>query len=175
MLYPTAQAYSDIRFRQPAIEFTIDLPAAAAQQQIVFFPLASDQKLGEIEGPVTIAAKWISTIQRRIEHSVPDPLVAASLDDGEWLDSNIATYAISFFNATSDVLPNSEPYLYTASNGDLIAEFAGHHGKLTNVISKTAVNSFAVVNGQIVKATLKFPFDNITKARQELMQLTSQL
>jgi hypothetical protein len=175
MFYPTAQAYSDIRFRQPAIVFTIDPAAALIPQQVAVFPLASDQKLGEIDGPVTIAAKWISTIQRRIEQSVPDPLIAASLDDGEWLDSDIATYAISFFNATSDVLPISEPYLYTASNGDLIAEFAGHHGKLTNVIGKTAVNSFAIVDGQMVKTTLKFPFDNIAKARQELMQLASQL
>jgi len=174
MLYPTAQAYSDIRFRQPATVFTIDPAAALIPQQVAVFPLASDQKLGEINGPVTIAAKWISTIQRRIEQSVPDVLVA-NLDDGGWLDSDIATYAISFFNATSDVLPISEPYLYTASNGDLVAEFAGRHGKLTNVIGKTAVNSFAIVDGQIVKTTLKFPLDNIEEARQELMQLTSQL
>lgn len=174
MFYPTAQAYSDIRFRQPAIVFTIDPAAALIPQQVAAFPLASDQKLGEIDGPVTIAAKWISTIQRRIEQSVPDALVA-NLDDGGWLDSDIATYAISFFNATSDVLPISEPYLYTASNGDLIAEFAGRHGKLTNVIGKTAVNSFAIVDGQIVKTTLNFPFDDIAKARQELTQLTSHV
>jgi hypothetical protein len=174
MLYPTAQAYSDIRFLQPAMVFTMDPAAALIPQQVAVFPLASDQKLGEIDGPVAIAAKWISTIQRRIEQSVPDALVT-TLDDGRWLDSDIATYAISFFNATSDVLPVSEPYLYTASNGDLIAEFAGRHGKLTNVIGKTAVNSFAIVDGQIVKTTLKFPLDNIAKARQELMQLTSQL
>jgi hypothetical protein len=174
MFYPTAQAYSDIRFRQPAIVFAIDPAAALIPQQVAIFPLASDQKLGEIDGPVTIAAKWISTIQRRIEQSVPDALVATP-DDGGWLDSDIAAYAISFFNATSDVLPISEPYLYTASNGDLIAEFAGRHGKLTNVIGKTAVNSFAIVDGQIAKTTLKFPLGNIAEARQELMQLTSQL
>jgi hypothetical protein len=56
----------------------------------------------------------------------------------------------------------------------LVAEFAGKHGKLTSIIGKTAVNSFAIVEGQMLKATLNFPLDKV-KARQELMQITKQL
>jgi hypothetical protein len=172
MVKATAQAYSDIRFRQPISEFIFELPAAPAQPQAAAPLLPSDQKLGEISGPVMIAAKWISTIQRRIKQSVPT-YPANSSQEG-WLDSDIATYAVCFFNAVSDVLPASEPYLYTANNGDLVAEFAGKHGKLTSIIGKAAVNSFVIVEGQVLKATLNFPLDRV-KARRELMQITKQL
>src|SRR5271166_3934905 len=139
MVRATAQAYNDVRFRQPISEFIFELPTAPAEQQIAVQPLPSDQKLGEIDGPVVIAARWISTIQRRIEQSVPSP-VADTTDEEGWLDSDIAAYAVYFFNAVSDVLPASEPYLYTATNGDLVAEFVGRHGKLTNVIGRASVN-----------------------------------
>lgn len=174
MVNATAQAYSDVRFRSPISEFSFDLRTAPAEKQIIVQPLPSDQKLGRIDGPVVIAARWISTIQRRIEESVPGP-VADTADEDGWLNSDIAAFAVYFFNAVSDVLPASEPYLYTASNGDLVAEFAGRHGKLTSVVGKGAVNSFAIVDGQMVKSTLNFPFESVVKARQELMQLTKQL
>jgi hypothetical protein len=170
----TAQAYSDIRFRQPVSEFIFEPPPVSAEDEIASQALPSDEKLGTIEGPVAIAAKWITTIERRIQQSVPDPIAITPEEEG-WLDSDIAARAVSFFSATSDVLPATEPYLYKASNGDLVAEFAERHGKLTNVIGKTAVNSFAVLDGQIVKTTMSLPFDNVLKARQELMQLTTQL
>jgi hypothetical protein len=172
MITATAQVYSDIRFRQPGSEFSFEIPAAPVQE-INDQPLVSDKKLGLISGPAGIAAEWISTITRRIQQSVPGP--ASGTDVDGWLDSDIAARALGFFDATSDVLPATEPYLYTATNGDLVAEFAGRHGKLTTVIGKAAVNSFAVLEGQIVKTTLNFPFDNVPKARQELMQITKQL
>src|SRR5690242_194424 len=140
----TAQAYSDIRFRQPISEFIFELPTATAQPAIPAQPLPSDQKLGEIVGPVPIAARWISTIQRRIKQSVPSRVTTTIEGEGGWLDSDIAAYAVCFFNAVSDVLPASEPYLYTSNNGDLVAEFAGRDGKLTSVIGKAAVNSFVI-------------------------------
>lgn len=172
MVTATAQAYSDIRFRQSVSEFSFEIPAVTVPE-ISVQPLLSDKKLGLISGPAGVAAKWISTIARRIQQSVPGPMPGAN-DDG-WLDSDIAARALGFFDATSDVLPAGEPYLYTATNGDLVAEFAGRHGKLTTVIGKAAVSSFADLEGQIVKTTLNFPFDNVLKARQELMQITKQL
>jgi hypothetical protein len=174
MFDATAQKYAYVRFRQPVGEYCFEIPAAYAQAQAFARPLASDEKLGSITGPVAIPAKWIGTIERRIQQSVPDPTILNVNDEG-WLDSDIATYALCFFDTTSDVLPTSEPYLYTTLNGDLVAEFAGRHGKLTNVISKGAVNSFAIVNGQMMKTTINFPLDNVAKARQELMQITEQL
>jgi len=172
MVKATAQAYSDIWFRQPISEFIFEFPAAPAQHQIATQSLPSDQKLGELTGPVVIAAKWISIIQRRIKQSVAD--FPADPNQEGLLDSDIATYAVCFFNAVSDVLPAKEPYLYTSNKGDLVAEFAGRHGKLTSIVGKAAVNSFAIIDGRMLKTTLSYPLDKI-KARRELMRITNQL
>src|SRR5271157_5201194 len=134
MATATAQASCDIRFRRSVSEFSFENPAAAAQR-INAQPLLSDKKLGLISGPAGVAAKWISSIARRIQQSVPGPVPRT--DDDGWLDSDIAARALGFFDATSDILPATEPYLYTAANGDLVAEFAGRRGKLTTVIGKT--------------------------------------
>lgn len=173
MLIPTIQSYAYVQFRQPDRGYSLDFPVGYTVAFTQALP--SDQKLGLLEGPISIPAGWIGTIERRIEQSVPDPSVSNIDVEEGWLNPAIATYALWFFNATSDVLPSIEPYLYTATNGDLVAEFAGRRGKLTNVIGKGVVNSFAVVDGQMLKTTLNFPLDDVSKARQELMEITKQL
>lgn len=174
-MLPVTARYIDIHFQQPVSTYVWECPVQASIFEVQMAqPLPSDMKLEEIKGPLRIAAKWITTIERRIQQSVPATLSAPDADEG-WLDSDIAACAISFFDATSDVLPAAEPYLYTAMNGDLVAEFPDRHGKLTTVIGKAAAQSFAVVDGDVLKTTLNFPFDNIVNARQDLMQITKQL
>lgn len=169
----TAQQYAYVRVRQPEEQSSWGL-ACAVPPQAVVEALPSDGNLGSIATPVVIPAQWIGTIQQRIQRSILGSTVATP-DEGGWLDFEIARHALYFFDATSDVLPTSEPYLYTTSDGDLVAEFAGRHSKLTAVISKAAVQSYAIVDGQMIKSTLTFPFDDAAKARQELMQITNQL
>jgi len=168
----TAQASSEIRFHRPA-EFRFESPEPAVVDMTVAEPLPSDNTLNQISGPSLIAAKWISVIERRIRESVSNDITNA--DEDGWLTLEIAARALSFFKATSDVLPPADPYLYTAMNGDLVAEFEGPHGKLTSVIGKSAVIAFAVVDDNVVKTTLSLPFEDVVKVRGELQRITEQL
>jgi hypothetical protein len=57
----------------------------------------------------------------------------------------------------------------------LVSEFASRHCMLTTVIGTDAFNSFADLDGDIVKTTVNLPFENLLKARKELMRITKHL
>ena len=170
----TAPLYAEIRYCDSPSGYYFMFPDARAPQIIAAEKLPSDSKLSPVLGPTQIAAKWMSTLTRRILDSVPVHPIPAPHDEG-LLDPEIASKAIIFFKETSDLLPTSEPYIYTSLDGDLVAEFVGQQGKLTNVISRDAVNSFVVSELGMFKATENLPFEDINRARKELRKVAAQL
>src|ERR1700692_1587910 len=99
----------------------------------------------EVRGPSVGPASWLASVERRIRNSIVPPGREAE-NDGRWLTYEIANAATSFFQTASDVLP-SEPYIYSAQGGDLVAEFKGEHGTMTSVISSSHLIALAVIDG----------------------------
>jgi hypothetical protein len=176
MAVATAALSSAIRFRKPEPEFLFEIP------HLDFQPIAlqteqrpSDTKLDAMIGPVPIAARWFPIVERRISGSIATS-GAEQPEEGTSLSIGVATQAIRFFQTTSDVLPADEPYLYASMEGDLVAEFKAPCGKITNVIGKSSVISFAVTDdGAILRTKIELPVTNVRRARQELRQLTEQV
>lgn len=104
----------------------------------------------ELRAPSPIAAPWLGAVQRRLERSIASP---DDPDDPTTISESIAAAAISFFEATSDVLPG-EPYLYPSSQGDLIAEFKGSFGRLTSILGHEFLIVHAVVNDATIQQEL---------------------
>jgi hypothetical protein len=170
----TAFASSAFRFRKPTTDFTFTYPAADSDTEVLADARPSDTKLDAVIGPIMIAAHWLPTIERRIVSSIA-PLDEAAPNDGRWVDVDVAAQAIRFFQANSDVLPASEPYIYTSMQGDLVAEFTAPNGKMTNIVGKSSVVSFAAINGTVLTATLEPTLNNVFTIRHELHHQTDQL
>jgi hypothetical protein len=170
----TAPLYAEVRYCDSPSGYYLIVPDARAPQAVAAERLPSDSRLSPVLGPTQIAAKWMSALARRILDSVPARPIPAPHDEG-FLDPEIASKAVIFFRETSDLLPMSEPYIYTSLDGDLVAEFVEQQGKLTNVISKNTVSSFVVSEVGMFKATENLPFEDINRARKELQKVTAQL
>jgi hypothetical protein len=96
-------------------------------------------------GPSTLAANWLASVQRRVRDSiVPDDKLQAQT--GRWLTREVANSAIQFFQMASDVLPG-EPYIYSSSGADLIAEFKSKFGVMTSVVSGPVISIYTTVGG----------------------------
>lgn len=181
----TAEAQSAVKIRKPSSRFSFeDLPVDAHAQEV----LPVDSQAGEpweqllweaspkpLVGPIPVRAAWLPTIERRIADSIASPEVDEIPDDGRWIDSNVAAQAFGFFDATSDVLPSSEPYIYTSTHGDLVAEFEATHGKITTIVGKTSVVSFAATDATMHRTTLELPVSNIREVRKQLKELTDRV
>ena len=120
-----------------------------------------------------LSAMWFNAVQRRIQKSTA-PSGRKIDNDQRWLSQDIADAASAFFKTTSDVLP-SEPYIYSSLKGDLVAEFSGAHGTMTNIVSESSVIVFAVVDGAPVEKRLALGRSETDALRQELQRLTEML
>lgn len=103
-----------------------------------------------IQGPTRLPAQWLSAVQERIQRSI---LPRGQNNDGRWLTEEIALSSSTFFETTSDLLPG-EPYIYTSTKGDLVAEFQSDSGIITGIITPEFVGLFAVIDGVPVERTL---------------------
>lgn len=181
----TAEAQSTVKIRRASNAFSfedvfvesearkllpVDSQAGESWEQLLW-----DANSKSILGPIPVRASWLSKVERRISGSIAFAQEAQIPDDGRWIDWHIAMQAVGFLNATSDVLPAAEPYIYTATCGDLVAEFSAPHGKITTIIGKTAVVSFAVTDDTMLKTTLELPVSNIREARKQLKELTDRV
>ncbi|HEY1801648.1 MAG TPA: hypothetical protein VGG46_12005 [Terriglobales bacterium] len=174
----TADMFGTLRISlKPTSAFSFEMPSVAYSANeldtVPVLELLSDQPIAVVKAPTPITPKWLPTIQHRILSSVNPPDIEY-VNDGRWLTSEIATQALNFFAATSDLLPG-EPYLYTSIDGDLVAEFKGKRGTLTNVVGKISVLAFASVDGKIHNASLKIAESDVDKVRAGLRQLTERL
>lgn len=171
----TAHAYTEIRYAQPANVFAFgevfDVEDSTEMEAAEILP--SDLPLDSLNGPILVAADWMPVAIQQILDSVPGMFVPEN--DGAWLDAQIASNALAFLEATSDVLPTFDPYLYTSLDGDLVVEFSAPRGKLTSVIGKTAGSIFARIDGYIFKSAFNLPFENVITVRKELQRMTHQL
>ena len=123
-----------------------------------------------IQGPTRLPAQWLSTVQERIQRSI---LPRNQENDGRWLTEGIALSSSTFFETASDLLPG-EPYIYTSSRGDLVAEFQSDSGVMTGIITPEFVGLFAVIDGVSVEKTL--PLANpANSTRQGLQEFTETL
>jgi len=132
--------------------------------------LSSAETETSLLGPTRISAQWLCEVQERIQRSL---LPRGQKNDGRWLTEEIAVASSSFFETTSDLLP-SEPYIYSSSKGDLIAEFKSDGGSMTGVITPEFVGLFAMVDGVPVERTLSFA-DPTKSMRQGLLDFTETI
>jgi hypothetical protein len=126
--------------------------------------------IAEFRLPVPFTAPWLGAVQRRLEQSI-----ASTEESGDptTITHSVARAAITFFEATSDVLPG-EPYLYPSEQGDVIAEFRGSNGRLTGILGPDFVILHAVVEGKIVQCELPLQSD-YASTRHELKSIKTKL
>lgn len=103
-----------------------------------------------LQSATLLPATWLATVQDRIRRSI---IPHAQENDGRYLDKEIVSTAVTFFEQTSDLLP-SEPHIYSSNRGDLVAEFRGVDGSMTGIISKDFAVLFAVANGDAIQETM---------------------
>jgi hypothetical protein len=115
-------------------------------------------------------APWLANVQRRLSNSVN----VADAPAGQWLSGAIVSGANSFFVAASDLL-QTEPYLYSSTHGDLVAEFTAQAIPLTMVFSGSTVVAMAMVNNQPVQTTIQLSAVRPTDIRAEVAKLMSTL
>lgn len=134
----------------------------------------SDNRSDMLDGPIPISASWLGLVERRIRDSIcPDEV--EYINDGRWLSVDVALHAMNFFQNTSDVLPG-EPYIYSSTRGDLVAEFKASCGSMTGIVGTNSVIAFAVVGDTIIKKeNLELSNDKLAETRQELQRLTEKL
>jgi hypothetical protein len=125
-----------------------------------------------LDGPTPIAATWLPAVEKRISASIATT-DGEYVNDGSWVDVDIARQALAFFQATSDVLP-SEPYMYTSTQGDLVAEFQTSRGNMTSIVGKASIINFAVIDQTMIRTTLDLTEFNPAKARNEIRNLAAQ-
>lgn len=135
-------------------------------------PLNEDAP-GIILSYLTPEATWLQAVEKRIVDSeIPEEPEVENV--GQWLHGDVVEAALNFFRATSDVLPG-EPVIYSANNGDLIADFKASHGMLTSVISPGSVLVYASTDRNTFKKTEPLNADGLGKLRSELEQITPVL
>lgn len=174
MSYATAAETSSIRFIQwRPLTWAIAIPKQPYPPLRIDRQLSDTKQERDLREIRPIPATWFRTVQRRIQRSISPP--GRNMDnDRRWLTQDIADAANRFFRAASDVLPG-EPHIYSSLKGDLVAEFVGAHGTMTNIVSQTVVIVFAVVDGIPVEKWLEPTRNGIDTSRQELNRLTIML
>ena len=120
--------------------------------------------------PAPIAAPWLGAVQRRLETSVATP---DDRSNPASIAEPIASAAIAFFEATSDVLPG-EPFLYPTTKGDVVAEFVGAHGRLTGILGSEHLLLHAVIDGKVMQYEANIG-DDFNGIRQQLKSLSLKL
>jgi hypothetical protein len=85
-----------------------------------------------LQSGTVLPAIWLATVQDRIRRSI---IPHGQENDGRYLDKEIVSAAVTFFEQTSDLLP-SEPHIYSSNRGDLVADFRAVDGSMTGIISK---------------------------------------
>jgi hypothetical protein len=118
-----------------------------------------------------LAAPWLANVQRRLNNSVGLDLAAP---DGQWLTKGVVSAANTFFQATSDLLP-IEPFLYSSTQGDLVAEFQGVEIPITVIFSTSNAIALAVIAGQPLKFTIPLAATPAGALRSELTKITEIL
>ena len=103
-----------------------------------------------LQSATLLPAAWLTTVQDRIRRSI---IPHGRENDGRYLDKEIVSTAVTFFEQTSDLLP-SEPHIYSSNRGDLVAEFRGLDGSMTGIISKNFAMLFAVAKGDAIQETM---------------------
>jgi hypothetical protein len=174
MSYATAAETTSVRLiggsRPTSV---IGVPRHRPQPSIFARQLSDTKQERDVREIRPIPATWFSTVQRRIQRSIVPP--GRNIDDDRrWLTQDVADAASKFFRATSDVLPG-EPHIYSSLRGDLVAEFAGAHGTMTNIVSQSLVVVFAVIDGAPAEKRLEPGRNEIDTFRQELNRLTIML
>jgi hypothetical protein len=179
MVAATAEyRFSEIRLLNPLtslLQFRSAEPKAEPPLQGPRYPQLSDIHLGALTGPTPIPAEWLPIVERRIRDSLV-PYGIEHVNDGYWLNLEVGRRALRFFEATSDVLPPSEPYIYSSANADLVAEFKDSHGSLTTIIGPTFTIAFAVIGREIVKEELQpRRIDDMAPEREMLQRLIRKM
>jgi hypothetical protein len=101
--------------------------------------------------------EWLPRVQMRLLQSAErgdDRLQA----DVSTLPEVLAVAGVRFFRDYADVLPG-EPYLYKSSRGDLMAEYVGPHGRMTNVINTEHCVVLAAWDGEVVQHSYRLAGD----------------
>jgi hypothetical protein len=170
MLTPTVSTPTSITIvNHDCAAWVYELPAAAQMEK----PRLADVKLEEaIQGPSQIASSWLANVRKRVELSILPKGIEAQ-NAGQWLSEDIAAEAVRFFDKTSDLLP-SEPFIYSSSVGDLIAEFKTVGGPMTGIIARGFVILFAVVGGAAIKKQLPVSSSK-TATRRELQAFMAEM
>ena len=128
-----------------------DSGKASGSPEEVSLPLNLSRAVPQtLQSATLLPATWLPTVQDRIRRSI---IPHGQENDGRYLDEDIITTALTFFEQTSDLLP-SEPHIYSSGRGDLVAEFRGVDGSMTGIISRDFAMLFAVVNGDAIKETM---------------------
>jgi hypothetical protein len=119
--------------------------------------------------PSLIKPQWFASTQRRIRDSVV-PNYNRETHAGLWISQQVADAATVFFQKTADLLPG-EPFIYSSSLGDLVAEFKTGQGSMTSIVSPAFTMLFAVIDGVPVERRVVKEGD----VREEVRQLTGLL
>lgn len=89
------------------------------------------------------SAAWLQVVEGRIVGSI-EPEEGLADGSGEYISRDIGERAIEFFRCASDVLP-AEPYVYSSTMGDLVAEFELAIGnRLTVIVGSERILAYAV-------------------------------
>ena len=120
-----------------------DLLANVGAVETVLPGLSGNRQEAGILAPRRDRPNWLPVVERRIARSVASDASEFS-NDGRWLMPEIANASRLFLENIADILP-SEPYIYSAREGDLVAEFESGQCRLTAIISATTVRLFAAI------------------------------
>jgi hypothetical protein len=118
-------------------------------------------------------APWLATVQRRLTNSI-GPVEPGASPGGQWLSGDVVRAANSWFQATSDMLPN-EPFLHSSAQGNLVAEFTGVNGPMTVVVTTSHALAMATINGQPVQHQMSLAAAQPATMRADLATLTDAL
>jgi hypothetical protein len=120
-------------------------------------PLSEYRPESELPSLTSTPAPWLGAVQRRLNASIGLEGIEGR-NDGAWLIKEVVSNANSVFDAASNLFP-SEPYLYGSRAGDLVAEFEGKEGRMTMVVTKEALITFAVAGKKTIRRQMKLiPF-----------------
>jgi hypothetical protein len=128
---------------------------------------------GMVTGPQPVPAQWLGDVERRIRNSIV-PTECAQENDGRWISLEVANSAIQFFRQASAVLPG-EPFIYSSSAGDLVAEFKAVHGLMTSVVTAGKLMAVAIVDGQTEEVNVDLTTATEGELRRELKPIADYL